>query len=68
MEIPKWIKIRELTGVVEDPVNFVAMLTLDEVVEVLLKEGWEPAMHEFGAYIDDPNRRPSRGSHFRTSV
>ena len=60
MEIPKRIKIRELTGVVEDPVNFVAMLTLDEVVEVLLKEGWEPAIHEFGAYIDDPSHRPSR--------
>ena len=58
MEVPKWIKIRELTGFVEDPVNFVAMLTLDEVVEVLLKEGWEPAAHGFSAYID--GERPSR--------
>ena len=59
MEVPKWIKIRELTGIVEDPVNFVAAMTLDEVVEVLLKEGWEPTAHEFSAYVDDLGRRPS---------
>jgi hypothetical protein len=58
MEIPKWIKVKELVGFVEDPVNFVAMLTLDEVVEVLVKEGWELAAHGFSAYLDE--KKPDR--------
>jgi hypothetical protein len=44
MEIPKWIKVKELVGFVEDPVNFVAELPLEEIVEVLKSDGWKTAV------------------------
>lgn len=40
-ELPKWIKVKELFGEVEDPLNLVAEAPIDEVAEALIEEGWE---------------------------
>jgi len=53
MEVPKWIKVKELIGFVEDPVNFVAELQPEEIVEVLKGDGWMAASYEYNAYLDD---------------
>jgi hypothetical protein len=53
MEIPKWIKVKELVGFVEDPVNFVAELPLEEIVEVLKSDGWKTVSYGYDAYLDD---------------
>jgi hypothetical protein len=53
MEIPKWIKVKELVGFVEDPVNFVAELPLEEIVEVLKSDGWKTVSYGYDAHLDD---------------
>jgi hypothetical protein len=53
MKTPKWIKVKELVGFVEDPVNFIAELPLEEVVKVLKNDGWNAAAYGYDAYLDD---------------
>lgn len=40
-ELPRWIKVKELFGEVEDPLNLVAEAPIDEVAETLIEDGWE---------------------------
>jgi hypothetical protein len=40
-ELPRWIKVKELFGEVEDPLNLLAEAPIDEVAEALIEDGWE---------------------------
>jgi hypothetical protein len=52
-EIPKWIVIRRLGDRPKlDPVNFVALLPLEEVEAVLLEDGWRRVLIQDVAELD----------------
>ncbi len=40
-ELPRWIKVKELFGEVEDPHNLAAEAPIDEVAEAPIEDGWE---------------------------
>jgi hypothetical protein len=55
--LPRWVEVRTLFGVVRDPVNFTALLPLEEVARVLREDGWRPAGMEYAAALE--GRRPA---------
>ena len=38
-ELPRWVKVKELFGEVEDPLNLVAEAPIDVVAEALIEDG-----------------------------
>ncbi|MCY0890736.1 MULTISPECIES: hypothetical protein [Pyrobaculum] len=53
---PKYIVVREATGITLDPVNIIFEIDMEEIAAVLSRDGWQQAYIENPAYLED--RKP----------